>query len=352
MECNRVIEMLSAYVDGFLDEQSLELVESHLAECAECSRELDYLRIMLGAASEIEQVQVPAGLRAGIMQAVNESERHCTPVAEMLSSYVDSELSPKQRSHVSAHIVKCKACAEELTELKTLVNAAASIDRIDPPLSLRASILAATVGNENRTQVTRIKFSEWLKDLVSPRYARWAGGSVAAAVLAFGVMLGIPHSPTLVKEARIEQESSNAITSKLTPAVTNTAAQSQEKPASANIYKKHRAGREEITVVAAIPAAKSAAVKPTIKPASNGNGPNVDNVQFTAMEPTEVAVVSEPAVVDKEQSKKKIHEELVKVAVASLVNQENTEAWLKEAKDDALTRKNGHNNASVLNVKF
>ena len=361
MKCCRVLEMLSSYIDGILDEQSLELVESHLAECAECNRELEYLRIMLGAASEIEQVQPPVGLKGGIMEAISETDQQCIPVMGMLSTYVDSELSPKQQSLVITHIMECEACAEELAALKDFVEAAASITQLDPPLGLRAIIMTATTGKE----VTRIPFGQWLGDLISPRAFRWAGGSVAAALLAIGVMLGISHSPTLVRQARIEQESSNSISSKLTPVQKETSAsleapvntQSRENAAPARMHKKHRINREKPVLVAAAPLTKPASSKPSVKPASKGKGPDelgIDtaaDMRLAAMEPTEVDVVSEVSSVDKEQAKRKIHEELVKVAVADLVGKENTDEWLKEAKNMATT-KNGQNNASLINVKF
>lgn len=72
MDCSRVTERLSFYLDGVLDEHTLELVEAHLSICPHCRQELAFLKIMVEAAGEIESINPPAGLRTRIATAIRE----------------------------------------------------------------------------------------------------------------------------------------------------------------------------------------------------------------------------------------------------------------------------------------
>ncbi len=72
MDCSRVTERLSFYLDGVLDEHTLELVEAHLSICPHCRQELAFLKMMIEAAGEIESINPPAGLRTRIATAIRE----------------------------------------------------------------------------------------------------------------------------------------------------------------------------------------------------------------------------------------------------------------------------------------
>lgn len=69
MDCGRIWDQLSLYIDGMLDERSLQAVEKHLAECADCRAELASLKALVGAAQEIQAVEPPSGLRTRIAAA-------------------------------------------------------------------------------------------------------------------------------------------------------------------------------------------------------------------------------------------------------------------------------------------
>ena len=56
MNCFNVVEKLSFYIDGVLDEHTLEQIEAHLAECEYCRNELASLKMLVQASSEIDQV--------------------------------------------------------------------------------------------------------------------------------------------------------------------------------------------------------------------------------------------------------------------------------------------------------
>lgn len=69
MDCGKVSEQLGFYIDGALNEQQLEQIETHLAGCAECRAELASLKMLIGAAGQIEDIDPPSSLRARIAAA-------------------------------------------------------------------------------------------------------------------------------------------------------------------------------------------------------------------------------------------------------------------------------------------
>jgi anti-sigma factor RsiW len=74
MECSRIREQLSSYIDAALDERDTSVVAEHLANCAACRAELAALTALVEAARDIEEVDCPAGLRAAIAAAT--TQRH------------------------------------------------------------------------------------------------------------------------------------------------------------------------------------------------------------------------------------------------------------------------------------
>ncbi len=100
MECSVIREKLSLYIDGMLDEQSLEMVEAHLAGCEECRKELAALREIIQTAGDIETVEPPKGLHGKILQAIAEEEQSAKQLAKMpgrwsLSSWLGSYASQR-----------------------------------------------------------------------------------------------------------------------------------------------------------------------------------------------------------------------------------------------------------------
>lgn len=69
MDCGRILDQLSFYIDGALAQRDRLTVERHLAECAECRAELASLKMLVGAARDIEAVDPPASLRSRIAAA-------------------------------------------------------------------------------------------------------------------------------------------------------------------------------------------------------------------------------------------------------------------------------------------
>ena len=59
MECIEIRSHLSAYVDGFLDPQTKNLVEEHVSTCKACRQTLESLQSLVQELSDLKQVKAP-----------------------------------------------------------------------------------------------------------------------------------------------------------------------------------------------------------------------------------------------------------------------------------------------------
>lgn len=64
--CRDVRAVLSAYLDDDLDAVALGEIRAHLESCAACHRELDLLRLTVGALRRLPDLPPPAGILAGV----------------------------------------------------------------------------------------------------------------------------------------------------------------------------------------------------------------------------------------------------------------------------------------------
>jgi len=63
-----IVDQLSAYLDGALDESSRREVARHLETCPDCARELRLLKDTVGLVGTLPEVDLPEGFRAGLME--------------------------------------------------------------------------------------------------------------------------------------------------------------------------------------------------------------------------------------------------------------------------------------------
>lgn len=68
MQCNDIQEMLSAYIDGVLDENEVSAVEDHIRICSFCSQELTALRETVKLLNSLGEVSPPGEFRSRLMQ--------------------------------------------------------------------------------------------------------------------------------------------------------------------------------------------------------------------------------------------------------------------------------------------
>lgn len=68
MRCSKARKYLSPYIDGELAGHENALLQSHLAGCDRCSRELDGIRHLQGLFSQAERFAAPLPFHAKVME--------------------------------------------------------------------------------------------------------------------------------------------------------------------------------------------------------------------------------------------------------------------------------------------
>jgi hypothetical protein len=69
MECNRIWDLISLYVDGEAGPEEAKAVEQHTAACLSCAQDLAMLQRTAGVLLRIPETEPPAALRQAILEA-------------------------------------------------------------------------------------------------------------------------------------------------------------------------------------------------------------------------------------------------------------------------------------------
>ncbi|MGC8862665.1 MAG: zf-HC2 domain-containing protein [Armatimonadota bacterium] len=95
MNCRRVANLISAYVDGELSGAEMLAIRRHLSECAECAEEYESIRLLKQAVSRLRAAVPRKDLAAVIASRLDEAR--LTPyerLAARAASFVRGKLSP------------------------------------------------------------------------------------------------------------------------------------------------------------------------------------------------------------------------------------------------------------------
>lgn len=117
MRCDEIRDQLVAYLDGELDAEDREIVDSHLANCPVCRGELvghestDDLLSSLGGTIKPER-----DLAAAVLQQAKE-DPWCSHIRRELVAYVDGELDADEAAPVEEHLAECADCRGEHADL-------------------------------------------------------------------------------------------------------------------------------------------------------------------------------------------------------------------------------------------
>ncbi len=198
MQCNEIIDILSAFIDGTLDSQTADEVEKHTATCHECRTELTALSRLVTAAQSSDMITPPVYLKNRILIACKMDRQVAEDRASDLIDGVseDQGLVAAQESAESEWFTTIYESTREITE------AANETAFVDPPSGLRESILAETVGATKRAGV----FSG-LSSFFAHSSVRWSVGvSAAAAVLAITLFTQPAQTPVKENETIVSQE--------------------------------------------------------------------------------------------------------------------------------------------------
>ncbi|MEO0107793.1 MAG: zf-HC2 domain-containing protein [candidate division WOR-3 bacterium] len=106
----------------------------------------------------------------------------CERACELLSSYIDDELTTDNRTELEAHLQGCPSCATLERELRFLVRAANELEPIAPPDQLLGRI---------KSSIQRHRILPWVR----PQTIGWVFGSALAAAALLLLLLPSKRLP-------------------------------------------------------------------------------------------------------------------------------------------------------------
>lgn len=112
----------------------------------------------------------------------------CEDIKELLSSYLDKELSEAEERLVEVHLLGCVVCAGDLTRLRSVIGEVADIPRLKLPEAAAARLAAAVDAHlaAGRAQERREKAAPRWRWFARPAFVSVA---TAAGVVAVAVVL-------------------------------------------------------------------------------------------------------------------------------------------------------------------
>lgn len=219
MECQEVLERISPFIDGVLDQETTRAMKAHLANCTSCARELQATLRLLQAAHNVEPVEPPSGLAQAIRSAITTFEteqKRCAAMLPLISAYVDGELPADQARSLEAHASQCENCRKETQAIRLLTNATSAVEPVEPPADLRSRI-AAAVAETERTIPVWSRLTGSLANWLTSRAAKVAyATAIAAGIVALFIQFNSPTDRATVstiqrnKQATVARTAQNA----------------------------------------------------------------------------------------------------------------------------------------------
>ena len=148
----RILELISAFLDGELTVEERVLVERELATSAEYRAYLDQLKRQRMALQGVPRRKLSADVSARIQAAIRSTRpasASAQPVSvddsisELISAHLDGELTDAERGIVERHLADSVECREYLEQLRQQQSLLASIPRHKLPSAVSERILAA-----------------------------------------------------------------------------------------------------------------------------------------------------------------------------------------------------------------
>ncbi len=128
MECKYFKELISAYIDGYIDDKEKKQTEEHLLICKDCKKYFEELEKSLGVLRNLEKVEAPFGFEKKVIEKIKGRERSHIPffnkkfllefsvtifaLASILFVYLN--LTPKKAEEIPGKIVEKIRSKEDL----------------------------------------------------------------------------------------------------------------------------------------------------------------------------------------------------------------------------------------------
>lgn len=289
----------------------------------------------------------------------------CSRIENLLSEYIDEELSKSDFIDVENHLSVCADCRAELAALRALVSASNEIETAQPPADLRMRIAAATTQKQRGGRWVAVR-----DHLFSFRPLAWAGGAaVAMFALLFVISIGKVSEP--VKRIATQPEpaapivASHALpqttTEQIASAESGSVGVSEPAPRTSArrvVSTKHT---KRPIVVALVPKTvvvpKAEAARPVVaetKKADDSVEQTIVVDDTTTAQTVAALPVSEPSAETAAVSKKSEKQDLTRIASSPAISNDNAEEWTAEMKSKAAMQRRGRpsNVVSVINARF
>jgi len=259
---------------------------------------------------------------------------------------------------ISDHLLECAECRAELAAMMSIIEAARSIEQVEPPKYLRSAIFAATTHCREESATLPAK----LRKIFAPAALRWAGSFAGAAAVVAVVLTSLqnPKAPErsvtsnqspAQKHVQVVADRPEPITKTI---AANTAASNYNKIIAAKNHKRYTATARATRSFAPPTVLTSKAAH---KPAQSAH--DMNNLNTTdAMDDTTVAqtvtpdeiIAKQPVEAKADPTKTRL---LVKVASMPLQNEEEAAELANDAKTAAKMRRNNSNTGiSLINARF
>ncbi|MEB3072015.1 anti-sigma factor family protein [[Mycobacterium] vasticus] len=73
LDCNELVELVTAYLDGSLDLETRARFDEHLLECDGCANYLQQFRVTIGTLGGIREAELTLEFRAKLLDSSKES---------------------------------------------------------------------------------------------------------------------------------------------------------------------------------------------------------------------------------------------------------------------------------------
>ena len=73
--CREVVELVTDYIEGDLDEVTVRAMDAHMAECDDCVRYVEQLRLTIRLLGRVPVESLPEEAKAELMAAFNAVRR-------------------------------------------------------------------------------------------------------------------------------------------------------------------------------------------------------------------------------------------------------------------------------------
>jgi anti-sigma factor RsiW len=81
---------------------------------------------------------------------------------ELLSSFLDGDLSPAEAGRIAEHVAQCPECRRTLTDMRSIRNAARALERLEPPDRTWQAIQERVRGRRADRRVRRLPAWLWV----------------------------------------------------------------------------------------------------------------------------------------------------------------------------------------------